>query len=142
MTITKKKLLSSSRKTLVIFRRLLPILVAVLMIASLVVELIPKLISMGVLGHGVLLDMLAADTVGSVAAAQPVVSYILAGELQKAGIGLYAVTTFVVSWVTVGIIPLPAEAAMLGWRFAIWRNVVSFFMALVVSWVTVASLHV
>jgi len=95
-----------------------------------------------VLGHGVLLDMLAADTVGSVAAAQPVVSYILAGELQKAGIGLYAVTTFVVSWVTVGIIPLPAEAAMLGWRFAIWRNVVSFFMALVVSWVTVASLHV
>lgn len=121
--------------------RLLPVLTGVLLIASLVMGLIPKLIQMGVLGHGMFLDMLCADLIASLSSAQPVVSYIIAGELQKSGIDLYAVTTFIVAWVTVGIIPLPAEAVMLGWRFAIWRNLIAFLLAMPLAWLTVVSEH-
>jgi uncharacterized membrane protein YraQ (UPF0718 family) len=113
-----------------------------LLLSSLVIEMIPALIEWGALGHGRLVDMLIADAIGSIAAAQPVISYLLAGELQKAGVDLYAATTFIIAWVTVGIIPLPVEAMMLGWRFAVWRNAIAFVMALVVAWLTVVTLNV
>lgn len=138
--ITKNKLIESGKKTGHSISRLLPVLIGVLLIASLIIELIPKLLHMGLLGHGPFLDMLGADFIGSLSTGQPVVSYLLAGELQQAGIDLYTVTAFIIAWVTVGVIPLPAEAVMLGWRFSIWRNVVAFFMAMVLAWLTVQTL--
>jgi len=50
------------------------------------------------------------------------------------------VTAFIIAWVTVGVIPLLAEAVMMGWRFSIRRNVVAFFMAMVLAWLTVQTL--
>jgi DNA-binding response OmpR family regulator len=46
----------------------------------------------------------------------------LGGELLAKGISLVAVTALLVSWVTVGSVQLPAEALMLGSRFALYRN--------------------
>jgi hypothetical protein len=46
-------------------------------------------------------------------------SYVIGGEVRHEGVGMVAITAFIVSWVTVGIIQLPAEAVMLGKRFAI-----------------------
>lgn len=137
-----QRISTSARKAARVFWRLFPILLGVMLLSSLVIELIPTLIDRGVLGHGPFIDMLIADIIGSIAAAQPVISYLLAGELQKAGVDLYAVTTFIIAWVTVGIIPLPIEATMLGWRFAIWRNAIAFVMAMMVAWLTVWTLHV
>ncbi len=124
------------------FLRLFPVLLGVMLLSSLIIELIPALIEHGALGHGAFIDMLIADAIGSIAAAQPVISYLLAGELQKAGVDLYAVTTFIIAWVTVGLVPLPVEAMMLGWRFAVWRNAIAFVMALLVAWLTVVMLRV
>ncbi len=137
----KSRFLQSGKKSGNAFWRLLPVLLAVLLLASLTVQLVPQLIDMGILGHGTLSDMLWADFIAGLSSAQPVVSYIMAGELRNAGIDLYTVTTFIVSWVTVGIIPLPAEAVMLGWRFALWRNIVAFFLALAIAWLTVVTTH-
>ncbi len=140
--IEKKRLVSSLKKTASGFWHLLPVLAGVLLLASLVVQIIPQLISMGLFGYDGVTDTLVASTIASLSTGQPVVSYILAGELQKAGIGLVAVTAFVTAWVTVGIIPLPAEAVMLGWRFSLWRNLVAFLLSMLIAWLTVATLHV
>jgi uncharacterized membrane protein YraQ (UPF0718 family) len=135
------KFKTANTKTLKSFWQLLPVLLGVLLLASMVVEIIPALISHGILGKGLLQDTLLANIIGSVSTGQPIVSYLLAGELQKAGIALLPVTVFIVSWVTVGIISLPAEAVTLGWRFAITRNLLAFIMALLLGWITVVSLH-
>lgn len=121
---------------------MLPILLAVLLIAALVVQLIPQVLHSGLFGHSVWLDTLLAAITGSVSTAQPIVSYIFGGELLKAGVELMAVTALIVSWVTVGVVPLPAEATALGTRFALWRNLWAFIAALVVSVVTIGLLHV
>ena len=42
-----------------------------------------------------------------------------------------------VAWVTVGIIQSPIEAKALGKRFAIYRNISAFFMAIVTAIITV-----
>jgi hypothetical protein len=47
------------------------------------------------------------------------------------------VTAFLVAWVTVGIIQLPAEIMMLGKRFAITRNILSFIFSILVAIMTV-----
>jgi uncharacterized membrane protein YraQ (UPF0718 family) len=48
-----------------------------------------------------------------------------------------AVTAFLVAWVTVGIIQLPAESSILGMKFALLRNISAFVLAIVVSIVTI-----
>jgi hypothetical protein len=47
-----------------------------------------------------------------------------------------------VAWVTVGIVQFPAEAGILGKRFAITRNTLSFILAIGVSIATVTTLMV
>ncbi len=121
--------------------RLLPVLVAVLLLSSLIIPAIPSLLQQGYLGKGDWLDSLTASAMGSFAAGQPLVSYLLAGELQNAGIGLMPVTAFIGAWVTVGIIPMPAEAMVLGWPFALIRNAISFALSIALAWFTVVTLH-
>ncbi len=76
------------------------------------------------------------------AAGNPLTSYIIGGELQKNGIILAAVIAFILSWVTVGTVQLPAESLMLGKRFALVRNGISFVMAILVALLTVITLEV
>ncbi|HEC18823.1 MAG TPA: hypothetical protein ENI97_05710 [Gammaproteobacteria bacterium] len=140
--ITAQNLQASLRKSSLAIWRLLPVLLAVLLLSSLIVPSIPVLIHQGFLGKGDLLDSLITAVIGSLAAGQPIISYLLAGELQRAGIGLMAVTAFVGAWVTVGIIPMPAEAMVLGWRFSLIRNAISFVLCIALAWLTVVTLHV
>jgi len=65
---------------------------------------------------------------------------LLGGELPNRGVSLVAVTAFIVSWVTVGIVQLPAEILLLGARFAIYRNVICFFGAVAIAFFTVYTL--
>lgn len=140
--LDRVRLTHSATQTARTFWELLPVLVGVLLLASLIVQLIPKLIHLGLLGHGSYIDSLSAAFIASLSTGQPVVSYLLAGELQEAGVDLMAVTAFMTAWVTVGIVPLPAEAVMLGWRFSIWRNLIAFVLSLVIAWLTLVTLHV
>ena len=70
---------------------------------------------------------------GAVSVGQPFLSYILGGELLKEGISTYAVTAFIISWVTLGIIQLPMEWGIFGWRFTVVRNGLSLIFAVLVS---------
>lgn len=49
--------------------------------------------------------------------------------------------TMIVSWVTVGVVQLPAEALLLGGRFAMLRNLLSFLFAIVIAFLIVATLR-
>ena len=87
-------------------------------------------------------DTLIGTLIGSISAGNPITSYIIGGELLNKGVSLFAVTAFIVAWVTVGIIQYPAEADMLGKRFAILRNVFSFMLAILVAIVTVTIVRI
>ncbi|NIA03750.1 MAG: hypothetical protein GWP09_00175 [Nitrospiraceae bacterium] len=114
-----------------------PLLIATLMLVSLITVFIPKSFYVKVFGRNELYNSFIGSSVGSVSAGNPVTSYILGGELLKDGISLIAVTAFLVAWVTVGLIQLPAEAGILGKRFALYRNISSFVLSMVVALITV-----
>ena len=60
---------------------------------------------------------------------------------MHSGVSLVAVTAFIMSWTTVGLVMIPIEAASLGRRFAIVRNLLNFVFALLVAIATVTTLE-
>ena len=115
----------------------IPILLGVLLLVGLINTLVPKAFFSRVFTGNRLLDPLIGAVFGSVAAGSPLTSYVIGGELLNNGISLVAVLAFIISWVTVGAVQLPAESMMLGKSFALLRNGISLIMAVVIAVLTV-----
>lgn len=138
----RKQIILSFYKALKSFGTILPVLIGVILLIGLFkIYIPPKLISSVFTGE-LLRDTFFGSMIGSISAGNPITSYIIGGELLKEGASLFAVTAFVTAWVTVGIIQLPAEASILGKRFALMRNVLSFLFSILVTIATVLTLRV
>ena len=138
----RKTPLISLYKALKSFITTFPLLLGIIMLIGLLrVILSPKMISSLFTGN-MLRDTALGSIIGSVSAGNAVTSYIIGGELIKDGVSLFAVTSFIVAWVTVGIIQIPAEAAFFGKRFAIARNSISFILCFIVTISVVITLGV
>jgi hypothetical protein len=124
-------------KTIQSFERSLPILLGILMLLSLASATIPKSLYSAIFTGNQIVDPLIGASMGSIAGGNPLTSYIIGGELKMQGISMLAITAFIVAWVTVGLIQLPAEALMLGKRFALVRNGISFVTAVIIAVLTV-----
>lgn len=118
---------------------ILPMLFAVIGLIGLFQTVVTPQMLHAVFNGGVLHDTLAGTFVGGVSVGQPFFSYIIGGELLKEGISLYAVTAFILAWVTLGIVQLPLEWALFGSWFTIVRNLLSFLFALLIAFATVAT---
>ena len=127
------------KKTLMGLKKALPSFIGVFLLVGLVMQLDFETISRLFTGNP-FVDSLIGSSIGSVAAGNPVTSYIIGGELLSKGATLFAVTAFVLSWVTVGIVQFPAEAIMLGRKFAVVRNVSSFVLSIFVALAVVMTL--
>ena len=123
------------------FLAILPIIVGVILFTGLLIQLLPTEAAVNWFGRNDALDALIGAAAGSISAGHPITSYVLGGELLTKGVSLVAVSAFLVSWVTVGSIQLPAEALMLGWRFALYRNLLCFGFSILIGLLTVATLE-
>ncbi len=115
----------------------LPIVFGVIILVSLVNTLVPKTFFTILFQKNIWIDSFIGSAIGSILAGNPITSYVVGGEFLKQGISLVAVTAFLVSWVTVGMVQLPAEIMLLGKKFAILRNVSAFALAIIVALITV-----
>jgi uncharacterized membrane protein YraQ (UPF0718 family) len=132
--LNKREALSKSVKPI---WNSLPVLVGVILLVSLANATIPKSFYKTVLGNIPILDSIIGSAVGSILAGNPITSYVIGGELLTQGVGLMAVTAFIIAWVTVGVVQLPAESMLLGKRFALIRNAVSFVLSIVAAAIVV-----
>jgi len=114
-----------------------PAILGVVLLVSLANSLLPKSSYSFIFQKNVVVDPIIGASIGSVLAGNPIVSYIIGGELLKQGVSLIAVTAFLVAWVTVGIIQFPAEAMLLGRKFAVVRNACAFLFSILVAILTV-----
>lgn len=115
----------------------LPMILGTILLISLISAIIPKSFYTIIFSKNLFLNSLVGSLVGSISAGNPITSYIFGGEMLNQGVGLIAVTAFLVSWVTVGLIQLPAESAILGKKFAIIRNLTAFILSIIVAIITV-----
>jgi len=122
--------------------KVFPMILGTILLVSLISALIPESFYLSVFNKNIFFDSIVGSLIGSVSAGNPITSYIFGGEMLNQGVGLIAVTAFLVSWVTVGLIQLPAESLILNKKFAIIRNLSSFVFAIVVAVLTVLILGV
>ncbi len=115
----------------------LPILLGVILLISLISTIIPTSAYSLLFKNNYLIDSIIGSSIGSILAGNPITSYIIGGELLTQGVSLIAVTAFIVAWVTVGLVQLPAESMLLGKRFAITRNITAFVFSIIVAVITV-----
>ena len=127
----------SAKKTLNALNQSLPVVVGVIMAISLLKTAVPESLYSTIFTGNILIDPFIGSLIGSIAAGNPITSYIIGGELIKQGVSLFAVTAFLLSWVTVGIISLPAEMDILGKKFALARNIICFIVSFLVAILTV-----
>ena len=88
-----------------------------------------------------LLDTIIGSLSGAISAGNPIVSYLIGGELVEHGVSLYAVSAFILSWVTLGLIQLPAEIEVFGGRFTLYRNILSLVFTMLIAGATTLSLQ-
>ncbi len=135
----RAKIKNAFARTLNNFKQIIPVFLGVLLLLSFVIVAVPKTFYSNIFSGNKFVDPVIGALLGSVSAGNPITSYILGGELLEQGVSLLAVTAFMLAWVTVGIIQLPAESLMLGKKFAIIRNILSFISSIIVAVLTVAT---
>lgn len=136
----KPHMTSSFYKAFKSFGAALPMLLGVILLLGLFRTFVPKEMLSALFTGEVLKDTLIGSLMGSISAGNAVTSYLIGGELLEENVSLMAVTSFIVAWVTVGIIQIPAEASILGQRFAYTRNALSFVFSILISIATVWTL--
>jgi len=129
----KQNFIQAIIKTKNNFWQSIPILIGVLLLIGLLNNLAGKNFYAKIFSQNVLADSFLGAIFGSIAAGNPITSYVVGGELLKEGVSLIAVTAFLLTWVTVGIVQLPAESLMLGKKFTWTRNALGFISAIIIS---------
>ena len=124
------------------FSRMLPMIFGVAILTSLFITVIPKSFYQKIFIGNNVVDPIVGAILGGVVAGQPVASYIIGGELLKQGVSLIAVISFILAWVTVGVIQLPAESLVFGKRFALYRNILSFVSAIIIACLVTLTLSI
>jgi uncharacterized membrane protein YraQ (UPF0718 family) len=119
------------------FLTLLPAMIGVILLTGLMDAFVSRELLTSIFSGNVARDTLWGACLGSIFAGNPINSYIIGGELLKYGISLFAITAFILSWVTVGVVHLPVEIEAFGKRFALIRNGLCFLLAIIIAIITV-----
>ena len=138
--INKTTLLHALKNSSVQFVKLLPMLVGIVLLIGLFHACVSKVFISSLFSGNRVLDTLLGACFGSIFTGNPINSYIIGGELLEYGVSLFAVTALIISWVSVGLAQLPAEASFLGKKFAFVRNAISFALSIAIALATVTIL--
>ena len=137
----KRSCIRSLKDSVFSMLHMMPMILAIVGMVGLFRSYITQQMLVSVFDGNAVHDTLVGTLAGMVAVGQAIVSYILGGELLEQGVSLYAVTAFVLAWVTLGVVQLPMEASVLGVGFTWRRNLLAFLSTILVSVVTVRVLE-
>ncbi len=132
----------SLKRSALSFASMMPMILSIVGLMGLFQAMVSKELLASLFTGDPVKDTLIGTVAGGIAVGQALVSYILGGELLEQGISIYAVTAFILAWVTLGIVQLPLEAEVLGLRFTIYRNILAFISTILVSIGTVWTIGV
>lgn len=136
----KIKLRAAFKQTFKTFFMISPMLLAVIGLIGLFKTFVTPEMLHTLFNGSALHDMLMGVGLGGVSVGQPFLSYIIGGELLDEGASFYGVTAFILAFVTLGVVQLPMEFGVFGFRFALLRNLMSLLFAFVLSWAIVFTL--
>lgn len=88
-------------------------------------------------GYSAFSDIIVGTFAGAVSSGNGAISYVIAEGLQSQGVSVYALSTFILAWVTLGFVQLPAEVSVFGLKFTSYRNILTLLSTIIVSYLAV-----
>lgn len=125
--------LTSLQKATKMILTIMPMLLAVVGLVGLFNAFVTADMIRSLFNNTILHDVSISVFTGSISVGQPVVSYIVGSELLQKGVSLYAVSAFMLSFVTLGMLQIPLEYSLFGARFTLLRNVLALLFAVLLS---------
>jgi len=133
----KKKTLKALKIALKKFLNIAPTFVMMLVLVSIVLYLVPQETVVKHLGgpKNALSSIGIAGILGSIAMFPGFIAFPLCGILRDSGVPWSVIAAFSTSLMLVGIVTFPVEKQYLGAKTALIRNIISFFIAIIISFV-------
>ncbi|MFC1928559.1 permease [Chloroflexota bacterium] len=119
------------------FVNILPAFLVMLVLVSIVLFLVPdKGISAYLGSDSKFIGVLSASFIGSVTLVPGFIAFPLCGILLEKGVPYMVLSAFTTTLMMVGVLTYPIEKEYFGTKVTIIRNVISFFIAIVVAVMT------
>ena len=116
------------------FKRIAPMLLAIIAVIGLLMGFVPPKWIADVIGPNTgLLGVLAAALLGSVLIIPGLIAFPLAKSLMAMGASVMSTAAFITTLTMIGFVFIPLEIKMLGKRFTLLRNGLSFIVALIIA---------
>ena len=122
------------------FISIMPMIFAIIGLVALFQVYVTSSLLSNLFGYGTLYDMVVGTLIGAISSGNGAISYVIAQELQNQGVSLYAISAFILAWVTLGFVQLPAEASLFGVKFTIYRNILALISTVLISYLTVITI--
>jgi uncharacterized membrane protein YraQ (UPF0718 family) len=114
--------------------KILPAFLTMLILVSIVLFFVPdKIISNYIGNNDKFMGVILASLFGSITLMPGFIAFPLCGILLKKGVGYMVLSAFSTTLMMVGILTYPVEIEYFGVKVTIIRNVISFFIALIVA---------
>ena len=132
--VNREKTLMAVKIAVKRFVHILPAFLTMIILVSIVLFLIPdRAISTYLGSNNKFIGVLSASLFGSVTLMPGFIAYPLCGILLKKGVAYTVLAAFATTLMMVGVLTYPIEKEYFGIKVTIIRNVLSFFIALIVA---------
>jgi uncharacterized membrane protein YraQ (UPF0718 family) len=130
----KKKTVEGIKKGMMMFLKILPVLMSVMILVSVILYFVSGETLMKYLGKDAGIGAyIFAAVIGAVSIIPSFIAYPLAGVLVKTGVSYGVISVFINTLKMVGMLTIPIEAKFLGYKISILRNLLAFIGALIVG---------
>jgi uncharacterized membrane protein YraQ (UPF0718 family) len=137
LVVSREKTLRAVKMAVRRFVNILPVFIVMLVLVSVVLYLVPNESIRTYLGiENKYLAVFLASVIGSAILMPGFIAFPLAGVLLAEGVPYMVLSAFTTTLMMVGVLSFPVERAYLGAKVAVVRNLISFFIALVIAVIT------
>ena len=137
LVVNREKTLRAVKIAVKRFVNILPAFLIMLVLVSIVLFLLPDEVISNYLGsNNKFTGVLFASLIGSITLMPGFIAFPLCGILLEKGVLYMVLSAFTTTLMMVGVLTYPIEKEYFGIKVTILRNVISFFIALVVAVMT------
>ncbi len=115
---------------------LIPILLVLILVSIALYFISGEMISKYLTNGNKYIGVLIASILGSITMIPGFIAFPLSGILKQNGVSYMVISAFTTTLMMVGILTLPVEKEYFGFKVALLRNIISFFIAIVISLIT------
>ena len=132
--IDRKKTLKAIKISYKKFINIIPAFISMLILVSIILFFVPDKTILNYLGNDdKFISVILASFFGSITLMPGFIAFPLCGILLKKGVGYMVLSAFTTTLMMVGILTFPVEKKYFGVQITLLRNVLSFFIAIIVA---------